>query len=140
MAMLGESMHARPDGAAAANHRPSIASAVCVGASHDLDIGQFVMRQLFGIRAATHNAVIHSEGLATDFDTALRACSDIHAACSPGIALQQEEDERGTQGIAPAGVISLPLADRFMLQCRRDSSPVLPGCGERVTFFGNERR
>jgi hypothetical protein len=43
------------------------------------------------------NDVVHSEGLATDFDTALRACRDIHAACSPCIALQQE-DERRAQG------------------------------------------
>jgi hypothetical protein len=37
--------------------------------------------------------------LATDFDTALRACRDIHAAWSPRIALQQE-DERRAQGFA----------------------------------------
>jgi hypothetical protein len=37
--------------------------------------------------------------LATDFDTALRANRDIHAAYSPRIALQQE-DERGAQGVA----------------------------------------
>jgi len=46
-------------------------------------------RQLVCIRAATQNDVVHSEGLATDFDTALRACRDIHAAWSPRIALQQ---------------------------------------------------
>jgi hypothetical protein len=48
--------------------------------------------------------VIRSEGLATDFDTLLRACRDCHAAAgqaaTPGTALQQE-DERRTQGIAP---------------------------------------
>jgi hypothetical protein len=43
MAMLGESMHARPDGVAVADHRPLIVSAVHIGASHDLDIGQSVM-------------------------------------------------------------------------------------------------
>ncbi|MCP3446576.1 hypothetical protein [Bradyrhizobium sp. CCGUVB14] len=46
MAMLGEGMHACPDGVAAANHRPSIASAVCIGAFHDLDIDRSVMRLL----------------------------------------------------------------------------------------------
>jgi hypothetical protein len=46
-------------------------------------------RQLVCIRVATRNDVIHSEGLATDFDTALRACRNIHAASSPRIALQQ---------------------------------------------------
>ncbi|QQO32869.1 hypothetical protein JJC00_30640 [Bradyrhizobium diazoefficiens] len=104
MAMLGESMHARPD--AVADHRPTIASAVCFAASHDLDIGQSVVRLPVAARlamarplAATQNHVIRSEGLATVFDTALRACRDIHAACSPCTALQQE-DERGTQGIA----------------------------------------
>jgi hypothetical protein len=50
MAMLGEGMHARPDGTAAAYHRPSIASADC--ASHDLDIGQSVMRLLVAVRLA----------------------------------------------------------------------------------------
>lgn len=43
--------------------------------------------------------VIRSEGLATDFDTLLRACRDCHAASVARTALQQE-DERGTQGFA----------------------------------------
>ncbi|MET4228387.1 hypothetical protein ABIB83_002129 [Bradyrhizobium sp. I1.8.5] len=43
--------------------------------------------------------VIPSEGLATDFDTLLRACRDCHAASVARTALQQE-DERGTQGFA----------------------------------------
>jgi hypothetical protein len=118
MAMLGESMHAHPDGVA--DHRPSIASAVCIGASHDLDIGQSVMRlpvaarlAMTRPRAAKQTDVIRSEGLATDFDTARRACRDIYPACGPRIALQQE-DERGAQGIAPASVISLPLTDRHV--------------------------
>jgi hypothetical protein len=133
--MLGESMHARPDGVAVADCWPSIASAVRIGASHDLDIGQSVMRLLvaagsamalpsasvafksldfkrlafkglafesgaatFLTQAATQNGVIRSEGLAIDFDTALRACREIHVACSPVIALQQE-DERDGHGI-----------------------------------------
>jgi hypothetical protein len=49
-------------------------------------------------QAATQNGIIRSEGLAIDFDTALRACRCIHVACSPGIALQQE-DERDGHGI-----------------------------------------
>ncbi|WP_426420067.1 hypothetical protein [Bradyrhizobium genosp. A] len=96
MAMLGESMYARPDGVA--DHRPSIASAVCIGASHDLDIGQSVMRLPVAARlavtrprAAKQTDVIRSEGLATDFDTSLYACRDIHAACGARIALQQEK-------------------------------------------------
>src|ERR1700741_2936551 len=44
MAMLGESMHARSDGVAVAGHRQSTAPAVCIDASHDLEIGQCVMR------------------------------------------------------------------------------------------------
>lgn len=40
---------------------------------------------------------IRPEGLATDFDTLLRACRDCHAASTPRTALQQE-DERGPQG------------------------------------------
>jgi hypothetical protein len=43
--------------------------------------------------------VIRSEGLATDFDTLLRACRDCHAASAVRTALQQEY-ERGTQGFA----------------------------------------
>jgi hypothetical protein len=213
MAMLGESMHAHPDGVAIADSRPPAAPAVCIDASHDLEIGQCVMRlrllvaagfamtllsaslvfdwwgdlgaydvamgyagvALFGpvtawlvwmlptergpvliltpygirdlrigneflmwdsiaavsaeedrghrvivltptpalqrqlscIRAAAQNdrIVIRSEGLATDFDTLLRACRDCHAASSEGAANNQatalqQEDERGTQGIA----------------------------------------
>ncbi|MHB0769360.1 STM3941 family protein [Bradyrhizobium sp. 5.13L] len=42
---------------------------------------------------------IRAEGLATDFDTLLRACRDCHAASTPRAALQQE-DERGPQGFA----------------------------------------
>lgn len=79
-------MHVRPDGLAVADHRPSIAPAVCIGASHDLDIGQSVMRLLIAARlamtrprVATQNDVIRSEGLATDFETALRAFI-LHAA------------------------------------------------------------
>ncbi|MDN4999717.1 STM3941 family protein [Bradyrhizobium sp. GCM10027634] len=44
MAMLGESMHARPDGVTIAANRQSIAPGVCIDASHDLEIGQCVMR------------------------------------------------------------------------------------------------
>ncbi|MCG2630545.1 hypothetical protein L6654_28330 [Bradyrhizobium sp. WYCCWR 13023] len=216
MAMLGESMHTRPDGVAVADNRQSIPSATCIDSSHDLEVGQCVTRMrllvaagfavtllsaslafdwwgeiapydttigylgvalfgpvtawliwmlpaergpvvivtLFGIRdlrignefllwesiavvsaeecrgrkaivltptpalqrqlsyirAATRGAqderiVIRPEGLATDFDTLLRACRDCHAAANPAaannqaIALQQE-DERGTRGIA----------------------------------------
>jgi hypothetical protein len=222
MAMLGESMHARPDRVAIADSRQSIAPAVCIDASHDLEIGQCVMRlrllvaagfamtllsaslafrsslafdwwgdigtydtamgylgvALFGpitcwliwmlptergsvviltpygirdlrignefllwdsiadvsaeddrghkaivlmptpalqrqlscirpaARGASHDRiVIRSEGLATDFDTLLRACRDCHAASSQAAASNQatalqQEDERGSQGIA----------------------------------------
>lgn len=63
-----------------------------------------LQRQLCGIRNLARRVqndriVIRSEGLATDFDTLLRACRDAHAASSPHTALQQE-DERGTQGFA----------------------------------------
>ena len=222
MAMLGESMHARPDGVAIAGSRQSIAPSVCIDASHDLEIGQCVMRlrllvaagfvmtllsaslafkssfafdwwgdagsydttmgylgvALFGpitgwliwmlptergpvvivtpygirdlrignefllwdsiadvsaedirghkaivltpspalqrqlscIRSAARRTpndriVIRSEGLATDFDTLLRACRECHAASGQAAASNQatalqQEDERGTQGIA----------------------------------------
>ncbi len=43
--------------------------------------------------------VIRSEGLATDFETLLRACRDCHASSSARTALQQD-DERGGQGFA----------------------------------------
>lgn len=69
-----------------------------------------LQRQLSCIRAATRNAqderiVIRPEGLATDFDTLLRACRDCYAAANPAaasnqaIALQQE-DEQHAQGVA----------------------------------------
>ncbi|WP_441239374.1 STM3941 family protein [Bradyrhizobium sp. 930_D9_N1_4] len=47
--------------------------------------------------------VIRSEGLATDFDTLLRACRDCHAASSSCAALHHEDERRaqgGAQGIA----------------------------------------
>ena len=50
-------------------------------------------------RAQDGRIVIRSEGLATDFDTLLRACRDFHAGTSARTALQQE-DERGPQGFA----------------------------------------
>jgi hypothetical protein len=67
-----------------------------------------LQRQLCTIRGLTRCAqddrrngriVIRSEGLATDFDTLLRACRDCHTAGGPRTALQQE-DERSTQGFA----------------------------------------
>lgn len=64
-----------------------------------------LQRQLCSIRnlarrAQSNRIVIRSEGLATDFDTLLRACRDCHnAAGTPRTALQQE-DERGPQGFA----------------------------------------
>ena len=63
-----------------------------------------LQRQLCSIRGLARSVrddriVIRSEGLATDFDTLLRACRDYHAAGGPRTALQQE-DERGTQGFA----------------------------------------
>lgn len=63
-----------------------------------------LQRQLCSIRGLARSVrddriVIRSEGLATDFDTLLRACRDCHAAGGPRTALQQE-DERGTQGFA----------------------------------------
>jgi hypothetical protein len=63
-----------------------------------------LQRQLCTIRSSARRAqsdrqndriLIRSEGLATDFDTLLRACRDCHAART---ALQQDEDERGAQG------------------------------------------
>jgi hypothetical protein len=106
MAMLGECMHARPD--AVADHRPSIASAVCFAASHDLDIGQSVVRLPVAARlamarplAVTQNHVIRSEGLATSLiqRCALAATFMLHAALAPHCS-RKMEDERGTQGIA----------------------------------------
>ncbi|PDT89849.1 hypothetical protein CO669_13765 [Bradyrhizobium sp. Y36] len=50
-------------------------------------------------RAESDRIVIRSEGLATDFETMLRACREAHAAGTSRTALQQE-DERGAQGFA----------------------------------------
>jgi hypothetical protein len=63
-----------------------------------------LQRQLCSIRGLARGVtddriVIRSDGLATDFDTLLRACRDCQAAGGPRTALQQE-DERGTQGFA----------------------------------------
>ena len=67
-----------------------------------------LQRQLCAIRGLARCAqadwqngriVIRSDGLATDFETLLRACRDCHAASTPRTALQQE-DERDTQGFA----------------------------------------
>jgi hypothetical protein len=88
-------------------------------------------RQPYAIRALAGCAqndriVIRLEGLATDFDTLLRAGRDCPAASGPRTALQQE-DERGPQGFrrAPSrlssctprlrrtSVIRSPLPDRY---------------------------
>ncbi|KJC48898.1 STM3941 family protein [Bradyrhizobium sp. LTSP857] len=208
MAMLGESMHAHPDGVA--DSPQSVAPAVCIDATHDLEIGQCVtrlrllvaagfamtllsaglvfdwwdgigeydtamgyagvavfgpitswliwllpgergpvvivtpygirdlrvgnefllwdsiadvsaedcrghkvivltptpalLRQLSCIRAASRatqadRIVIQSEGLATDFDTLLRACRDCHAASDSRTALRRDRDH-GAQSLA----------------------------------------
>jgi hypothetical protein len=73
-----------------------------------------LQRQLSCIRAASGGTkadgiLIRSEGLATDFDTLLRACRDCHAVSHPRIALQQE-DERGAQGSAVQGLTVQGLA------------------------------
>jgi hypothetical protein len=216
MAVLGESMHAHPDGVAVAEHAQSAASAVCIDPSQDLEVGQCVtrlrllvaagfamtllsaslafksslafdwwdglgeydtaigyagvavfgpitswliwllpaergpvvivtpygirdlrignefllwdsiadvsaeecrghkvivltptpalQRQLSCIRAASRGTqadriVIQSEGLATDFDTLLRACRDCHAASDPRTALRRDRDH-GAQSLA----------------------------------------
>jgi hypothetical protein len=69
-----------------------------------------LQQQLSFIHAATRGEqseriVIRPEGLATDFDTLLRACRDCHAAshqtaASGQAAALQQEDERRAQGIA----------------------------------------
>ena len=56
-----------------------------------------LQRQLACIRASSRGAqtdrvVIRSEGLATDFDTLLRACRDCHAAASSRTALRRDSD------------------------------------------------
>jgi hypothetical protein len=63
-----------------------------------------LQRQLSCIRAASRAApadrvVIRPEGLATDFDTLLRACRDCHAASDSRTALRRERDH-GPQSLA----------------------------------------
>jgi hypothetical protein len=63
-----------------------------------------LQRQLRWIRAASRRTqadriVIRSEGLATDFDTLLRACRDCHAASDPRTALRRDRDH-GVQSLA----------------------------------------
>lgn len=63
-----------------------------------------LQRQLRAIRGLARRAsddriVIQSEGLATDFETLLRACREFHAASTRRTALQQQ-DEHGTRGFA----------------------------------------
>jgi hypothetical protein len=79
MAMLGESMHARPDGVA--DHRPSIASAVGIGASHDFDIDRSVMRRLVAARLAMTrlSAGASFQRLAFDSSAAARQRPSGHA-------------------------------------------------------------
>ncbi|MGY4630171.1 hypothetical protein [Bradyrhizobium sp. USDA 4486] len=50
--------------------------------------------------AQSDRIVIQPEGLATDFDTLLRACRDYHAA--NGRTALQQEDERAMQTIPKA--------------------------------------
>ena len=63
-----------------------------------------LQQQLCCIRAASRGTqadriVIQSEGLATDFDTLLRACRDCHAASDSRTALRRDRDH-GAQSLA----------------------------------------
>lgn len=63
-----------------------------------------LLRQLSCIRAASRatqadRIVIQPEGLATDFDTLLRACRDCHAASDSRTALRRDRDH-GAQSLA----------------------------------------
>jgi hypothetical protein len=63
-----------------------------------------LQRQLSCIRASSRGApadriVIRSQGLATDFDTLLRACRDCHAARDSRTALRRDSDP-GAQSLA----------------------------------------
>ncbi|WP_245524795.1 MULTISPECIES: hypothetical protein [unclassified Bradyrhizobium] len=68
----------------------------------DADVAAAAVRHRRLGRLRDDRIVIRSEGLATDFDTLLRACRDCHAASSPRTALQQE-DERRPQGFEVQG-------------------------------------
>ncbi|WP_271571912.1 hypothetical protein [Bradyrhizobium sp. CCBAU 11386] len=73
-----------------------------------------------GIRSTSRGAqddriVIRPDGLATDFDTLLRACRDCHAASYSRTALRRDRD----QGAPDSGSVSQGLAVQASQSCRR---------------------
>ena len=103
MAMLGESMHACPDGIAVADSRPSIAPAGCVGASHDLEIG---LRHASAAGVAVSLvATLLSASLALEWrgDSALtvRRSAMPGSRCSPGDGLSCTRKMNATPKASP---------------------------------------
>ncbi|MBR1088069.1 hypothetical protein JQ621_11405 [Bradyrhizobium manausense] len=119
MAMLGESMHAHPDGAVVADRRQPIAPAVLIDASHDLEISQCVTR-LRLLVAAGFALTLLSASLAFDW------WGDI-APYDPTI---------GYLGVALFGPVTAWLI--WMLPAERGSVVILTNYGIRDLRIGNE--
>src|SRR3569623_308271 len=81
--------------------------------------------------------VILSEGEATEYGTALRVRCDSHA-----VRGQASHCSRKMNAALEASRARHKFAVRGSSCCDagRTYPPVLPGCGERVTISGNERR
>jgi hypothetical protein len=125
MAMLGESMHARPDGAAIADSRPSIASAVRIDASHDLEISQCVTRLLLLV-AAGFAMTLLSASLVFNSSLAFDWWGD----------MAPYDATIGYLGVALFGSITAWLI--WMLPTERGSVVILTPYGIRDLRIGNE--
>ncbi|MCK1392911.1 hypothetical protein [Bradyrhizobium sp. 1] len=126
MAMLGESMHAHPDGSmvAVAESPPSIAPAVCIDAAHDLEINQCATR-LRLLVAAGFAMTLLSASLAFDWWDGLW-----------GNGLGDYDTTLGYAGVAVFGLITSRLI--WLLPAERGSVVIVTPYGIRDLRIGNE--
>jgi hypothetical protein len=126
MAMLGESMHAHPDGPmiAVAESPPSVAPAVCIDAAHDLEINQCATR-LRLLVAAGFAMTLLSASLAFDWWDGLL-----------GNGLGDYDTTVGYAGVAVFGLITSRLI--WLLPAERGSVVIVTSYGIRDLRIGNE--
>ncbi|RXT51514.1 STM3941 family protein [Bradyrhizobium betae] len=126
MAMLGESMHADPDGpvVAVAESPPSDAPAVCVDVAHDLEINQCATR-LRLLVAVGFAMTLLSASLAFDWWDGLL-----------GNGLGDYDTTVGYAGVAVFGLVTSRLI--WMLPAERGAVVIVTPCGIRDLRIGNE--
>jgi hypothetical protein len=126
MAMLGESMHAHPDGPllAVAESPPSVAPAACIDAAHDLEINQ----------CATHLRLLVAAGFAMTLLSASLAFDWWDGLWGSGLG--DYDTTVGYAGVALFGLITGRLI--WMLPAERGPVVIVTRYGIRDLRIGNE--